>query len=46
MDSSRKIRVLVVDDSALVRHVLTETLSGEPDLEVVGAAATRMPPAT
>jgi two-component system, chemotaxis family, protein-glutamate methylesterase/glutaminase len=37
--SSRKIRVLVVDDSALVRHVLTETLSAEPDLEVVGSAA-------
>jgi len=37
--NGRKIRVLVVDDSALVRHVLTETLSAEPDLEVVGSAA-------
>ena len=39
MASVRKIRVLVVDDSALVRHVLTDTLSAEPDLEVVGSAA-------
>src|SRR5580704_14534071 len=39
MGSGRKIRVLVVDDSALVRHVLSETLSAEPDLEVVGTAA-------
>ncbi len=34
----RKIRVLVVDDSAIVRKVLSETLAGEPDLEVVGTA--------
>jgi two-component system chemotaxis response regulator CheB len=33
-----KIRVLIVDDSAIVRKVLTETLAGEPDLEVVGTA--------
>lgn len=39
MPGTRKIRILIVDDSALVRHVLTETLSAEPDLEVVGAAA-------
>src|SRR5580700_3502565 len=39
MANGRKIRVLIVDDSALVRHVLTETLSAEPDLEVVGSAA-------
>lgn len=32
------IRVLIVDDSALVRQVLTEILSSDPDLEVVGAA--------
>jgi two-component system chemotaxis response regulator CheB len=32
------IRVLVVDDSALVRKILTEQLSREPDIEVVGTA--------
>jgi two-component system chemotaxis response regulator CheB len=34
----RRIRVLVVDDSAIVRKVLTETLSREADFEVVGTA--------
>ena len=33
-----KIRVLVVDDSAIVRKLLTDAISGEPDLEVVGTA--------
>ena len=33
-----KIRVLIVDDSALVRQLLTEILNGDPDIEVVGAA--------
>ena len=33
-----KIRVLIVDDSAIVRKVLAEALAGEPDLEVVGSA--------
>jgi two-component system chemotaxis response regulator CheB len=33
-----KIRVLVVDDSAIVRKIITEVLSREPDLEVVGTA--------
>jgi chemotaxis response regulator CheB len=32
------IRVLVVDDSAIVRKILTDALSTEPDIEVVGAA--------
>jgi two-component system chemotaxis response regulator CheB len=32
------IRVLVVDDSALVRKVLTDELSKFPDIEVVGSA--------
>ncbi|HEY0971828.1 MAG TPA: response regulator, partial [Gemmatimonadales bacterium] len=32
------IRVLVVDDSALVRRVLTEELGRESDIEVVGTA--------
>jgi two-component system chemotaxis response regulator CheB len=34
----RKIKVLIVDDSAIVRKLLTEALSGQPDIEVVGAA--------
>lgn len=32
------IRVLVIDDSALVRRILTEQLSRYPDIEVVGSA--------
>ena len=35
---SRKIRVLVVDDSALVRQILVEILKSAPDIEVVGTA--------
>ena len=38
MPESSKIRVLIVDDSAIVRKLLTEALAGEPDLEVVGTA--------
>lgn len=34
---NRKLRVLIADDSAFMRHVLTMRLSQEPDLEVVGA---------
>lgn len=34
-----KTKVLVVDDSALMRQILTEILSKAPDLEVVGTAA-------
>ncbi len=34
-----KKKVLIVDDSALVRQLLTEMLRGDPDLEVVGTAA-------
>ncbi|WP_298927123.1 chemotaxis response regulator protein-glutamate methylesterase [uncultured Ramlibacter sp.] len=33
------IRVVVVDDSALVRSILTELINRTPDLKVVGAAA-------
>lgn len=33
-----KIRVLVVDDSALMRQLLTQLLSHDPSIEVVGAA--------
>jgi two-component system, chemotaxis family, protein-glutamate methylesterase/glutaminase len=34
----RKIKVLIVDDSAIVRQILSETLAAEPDMEVVGTA--------
>jgi len=33
-----KIKVLIVDDSAIVRKILSEELSKEPDLEIVGTA--------
>jgi two-component system chemotaxis response regulator CheB len=32
------IRVLIVDDSALVRALLTEIVRAQPDMEIVGAA--------
>lgn len=38
MAAERKIKVLIVDDSAIVRKLLAECLSAEPDLEVVGTA--------
>lgn len=38
MSEARKIRVLVVDDSAIVRKLLTEAISSDPELEVVGTA--------
>ena len=38
MPSNGRIRVLVVDDSAIVRKILTEAISAQPDLEVVGTA--------
>ncbi|HUB79038.1 MAG TPA: chemotaxis response regulator protein-glutamate methylesterase [Bryobacteraceae bacterium] len=38
MPLHRPIRVLIVDDSAIVRKILSEALAGEPDLEVVGSA--------
>ena len=34
-----KVRVLVVDDSALVRQTLTKVLSTDKEIEVIGAAA-------
>ncbi|MGV1099547.1 protein-glutamate methylesterase/protein-glutamine glutaminase [Thiovibrio sp. JS02] len=34
----KKIRVLIVDDSAVVRQTLTDTLQSDPQIEVMGAA--------
>ena len=34
-----KIRILVVDDSVVVRRILCDTLAEDPDLEVVGTAS-------
>ena len=34
----KKIRVLIIDDSALVRKMLKEVFDSTPDIEVVGAA--------
>ncbi len=36
---TKRIRVLIVDDSALVRNILKQGLSADPALEVVGTAA-------
>ncbi|MBM3812849.1 MAG: chemotaxis response regulator protein-glutamate methylesterase [Acidimicrobiia bacterium] len=34
----KRLKVLIVDDSATVRRVFTDALSSEPDIEVMGAA--------
>jgi len=34
-----KIKVLIVDDSALVRQVVSHALASDPDIEVMGAAS-------
>ncbi len=39
MNPPAKIRVLIVDDSAVVRRLVRETLGADPELEVVGTAA-------
>lgn len=35
----KKISVLVVDDSALIRKLLSEIINSQPDMEVIGVAA-------
>ena len=39
MNPQKKIRVLVVDDSALMRLLLSELIGAEADMEVVGVAS-------
>jgi two-component system chemotaxis response regulator CheB len=34
----RKARVLIVDDAALIRRIITEAVSGDPSIEVAGEA--------
>jgi len=34
----RRLRVLVIDDSALVRRAITDALAADPEIEVVGSA--------
>ena len=36
---SSKIKVLIVDDSAIVRQVITSALTTDPEIEVLGAAS-------
>src|ERR1035438_6894521 len=38
MSATKKIRVLVVDDSAVVRRMISDALSQDPEIEVVGTA--------
>ncbi|HMD99013.1 MAG TPA: chemotaxis response regulator protein-glutamate methylesterase [Terriglobia bacterium] len=37
--STPRIRVLIVDDSAVVRQTLSEVLSSDPEIEVIGTAS-------
>ncbi|MDB5598013.1 MAG: Chemotaxis response regulator protein-glutamate methylesterase [Xanthobacteraceae bacterium] len=36
---SRRVRVLIIDDSASVRQTLTDILSSDPEIEVIGTAS-------
>lgn len=37
-EASPRIRVLIVDDSAVIRAVISRTLGAQPDIEIVGMA--------
>lgn len=39
MTETNKIKVLVVDDSAVIRQLLTQIINSQPDMEVVGTAS-------
>ena len=34
----RRIRVLIVDDSVVIRRLLTDILAQDPEIEVIGTA--------
>src|SRR4051794_31269117 len=36
---AKKVRVLIIDDSASVRQTLTRVLEGDPEIEVMGVAS-------
>lgn len=38
-DAGERVRVLIVDDSALIRRLLSQILSSDPGIEVVGVAS-------
>ena len=38
LNAMTKIKVVIVDDSALIRSVMTEIVNSQPDMEVVGVA--------
>ncbi|QJE01452.1 chemotaxis response regulator protein-glutamate methylesterase [Massilia forsythiae] len=38
MNTTNKIKVAIVDDSALIRSVMTEIVNSQPDMEVAGVA--------
>jgi two-component system, chemotaxis family, protein-glutamate methylesterase/glutaminase len=40
LHTGSKLRVLVVDDSVVIRRLVTHVLSEDPEIEVVGSAAT------
>ncbi len=37
--TTRKIRVLIVDDSAAMRQLLTQILTSDPDIDIIGTAS-------
>src|SRR3954463_1596663 len=39
MTANRKTRVLIVDDSAIVRKMLSDAIKDDPEMEVVGLAS-------
>ncbi len=39
MNTRKKISVLIIDDSAVVRQTMTEVLSTDPAIEIMGTAA-------
>jgi two-component system, chemotaxis family, protein-glutamate methylesterase/glutaminase len=38
MSTAHRIRVLIVDDSSVIRRIVTEALAADPQIEVVGVA--------